>query len=70
MHIRHDGEVGFCTDYFGFSAGNVREQSLAAIFSGDRAERFRAAVRAHALPICRHCPWRDQPFPPETDDLS
>ena len=22
VHIRHDGAVGFCTDYFGFSAGN------------------------------------------------
>ena len=24
VHIRHDGAVGFCTDYFGFSAGNVK----------------------------------------------
>jgi MoaA/NifB/PqqE/SkfB family radical SAM enzyme len=58
VHIRHDGEVGFCTDYFGFSAGNIRRQSLEQIFAGERAETFRRAVRDGKLPICRHCPWR------------
>ena len=60
VHIRHDGAVGFCTDYFGFSAGNITEQPLAEIFRGARAELFRTAVREHALPVCRHCPWRVQ----------
>ena len=60
VHIRHDGAVGFCTDYFGFSAGNIVEQPLEEIFQGERAELFRAAVRENALPTCRHCPWRLQ----------
>lgn len=60
VHIRYDGEVGFCTDYFNFSAGNLREKSLPEIFSGPRAELFRDAVRRNELTICRHCPWRIQ----------
>lgn len=60
IHIRHDGEVGFCTDYFGFSAGNVKEKSLLEILSGKRAETFHAAVESGKLPTCDHCPWRLQ----------
>ena len=57
VHIRHDGEVGFCTDFFGFSAGNVRKESLAEIFRNERAEAFRRAQKNGELPICSHCPW-------------
>lgn len=60
VHIRHDGEVGFCTDYFSFSAGNVKEKPLAEIFYSAEAEKFRNAVSENKLAICRHCPWRLQ----------
>ena len=60
VHIRHDGEVGFCTDYFGFSAGNILKDSLENIFHGERAEAFRKAVCENALATCIHCPWRMQ----------
>ncbi|MDD3886250.1 MAG: radical SAM protein [Victivallaceae bacterium] len=60
VHIRHDGEVGFCTDYFGFSAGNIKKDRLLDIFNGERAELFRRAVEADQTVICRHCPWRLQ----------
>ena len=60
IHIRHDGEVGFCTDYFGFSAGNAKEKSLLEILSGKRADIFHAAVESGKLPTCDHCPWRLQ----------
>ena len=60
VHIRHDGAVGFCTDYFGFSAGNVKELPLEAICRSPAAERYRAGVRSGELPICDHCPWRLQ----------
>ncbi len=60
VHIRHDGEVGFCTDYFGFSAGSVKNHSLRDIFYGQRAELFRQAVRDNALACCNHCPWHLQ----------
>ena len=60
IHVRHDGDVGFCTDFFSFSAGNLREKSLVEIFHGERAELFRQAVEAGALSTCDHCPWRLQ----------
>lgn len=60
IHIRHDGEVGFCTDYFGFSAGNVRLSPLCDILNSERAHLFHEAVKQHKLPLCRHCPWRLQ----------
>jgi MoaA/NifB/PqqE/SkfB family radical SAM enzyme len=60
VHIRHDGEVGFCTDYFGFSAGNVKNNSLKEIFYGERAGLYRKAVEDNALSTCDHCPWRRQ----------
>ena len=60
IHVRHDGDVGFCTDFFSFSAGNLREKRLVEIFHGERAELFRQAVEAGALSTCDHCPWRLQ----------
>ena len=60
IHVRHDGEVGFCTDFFSFSAGNLREKSLVEIFQGERADLFRKAVSDGSLSICDHCPWRLQ----------
>ena len=60
IHIRNDGACGFCTDYFGFSAGSACETSLRDIFYGEMAEKFRQAAIDNALPSCRHCPWRRQ----------
>lgn len=60
IHIRHDGNVGFCTDYFGFSAGNVKNNSIKEILSSPQAQLFHKAVRENKLAICRHCPWRMQ----------
>lgn len=63
VHIRHDGEVGFCTDYFGFSIGNARMADLRELMNGERAELWRKAQRRHQLPVCSHCPWRlQQPY--------
>lgn len=60
IHIRNDGACGFCTDYFGFNAGNATQMTLREIFHSEAAEAFRNAARDSALPICRHCPWRIQ----------
>jgi MoaA/NifB/PqqE/SkfB family radical SAM enzyme len=60
IHIRHDGEVGFCTDYFGFSAGNVKNNTIKEILSGEKAQAFYDAVKQDKLSVCRHCPWRLQ----------
>lgn len=58
VHISCDGEVGFCTDFFGYSAGNILNDPLEKIFSNRRSEKFRKAVNESKLTICEHCPWR------------
>ena len=60
IHIRHDGELGFCTDYFGFSAGNVKNAPLIDLLTNERSSIFKSAARDHQLPVCDHCPWRLQ----------
>lgn len=60
LHIRHDGQVGFCTDYFGFSIGSALEKSLPELIEGERAGLWRKAVADNALPVCDHCAWRLQ----------
>ena len=60
LHIRHDGEVGFCTDYFGFSIGNAQRHPLPELIEGERAGLWRKAIQDKALPVCDHCAWRLQ----------
>lgn len=58
VHIRYDGEVGFCTDFFGYSGGNIKTDALENIFVNERSKAFRRAVNENKLAICEHCPWR------------
>lgn len=60
VHIRHDGNVSFCTDYFGFQLGNVKQMSLRDIFYGETAQKIRDYCKLHRLPVCNHCPWLGQ----------
>lgn len=60
LHIRHDGESGFCTDFFGISLGNVRNTSIPDIWNGAKASALRDMLKQEPLPICRHCPWFGQ----------
>jgi len=60
VHIRHDGNVSFCTDYFGFELGNVKQMSLRDIFYGETAQKIRDYCKTHRLPVCNHCPWLGQ----------
>jgi len=60
VHIRHDGNVSFCTDYFGFHLGNVKQSSLRDIFYGETAQKIRDYSKTHRLPVCNHCPWLGQ----------
>lgn len=62
VHIRHDGNVSFCTDYFGFHLGNVKQMSLRDIFYGETAQKIRDYCKLHRLPVCNHCPWLGQRF--------
>lgn len=58
VHITWNGNVCYCTDFYDFSAGNVREQSLTDIFRNEKSESFRQVVMAGNCPTCEHCSWK------------
>lgn len=55
IDIQPNGEANFCVDFPDYVLGNVREATIEEIWNGERAERFRAYRREHALPICQRC---------------
>lgn len=57
-HIKYDGRVLFCTDFYGFDAGNIRNASLTDIFYGKKAEHYRREIIAGNNPLCAHCSWK------------
>lgn len=59
IHITWNGNVTFCTDFYDFSAGNVREKSIEEIFNSEAAEKFRAEVLGGRCVSCRHCSWKN-----------
>jgi MoaA/NifB/PqqE/SkfB family radical SAM enzyme len=56
LHISSDGETSFCTDFTHYTLGNVRNQSLQAIFEGEKAQLFRKNGNS---PFCSHCSWKN-----------
>lgn len=58
IHIKYNGDLLFCTDFYGFAAGNVKRNSIGEIFLGRKAELFRREIEAGRNPLCRHCSWR------------
>ncbi|MCD7805898.1 MAG: radical SAM protein [Lachnospiraceae bacterium] len=57
IHIAWDGNVLYCTDFYDFSAGNVKEKPLMEIFENDLSEKFRDEIRKGHCVTCRHCSW-------------
>lgn len=55
IDVQPDGEANFCVDFPDYSLGNVREASLAELWAGDRARRFRARRRLAPLSACHRC---------------
>ena len=55
--ILHTGEVVPCCEDFGGThiVGNIRNDSLADIWTGDKYQRLRAQVRAREPRMCRNC---------------
>ncbi len=58
IHIAWNGNLLFCTDFYDFSAGNVKEESIASILKGERAAAFRKLINDGKCPTCHHCSWR------------
>jgi len=58
LHVTWEGSVLFCTDFYDFSAGNVRNENLIDIWNGKLAEDFRQEVMRGNCPTCNHCAWK------------
>ena len=53
--VEPDGEVTFCGDFPDYFIGNVRKQPFREIWTGEKAQRFRAKLAKEPLPICARC---------------
>jgi radical SAM protein with 4Fe4S-binding SPASM domain len=57
IHVSWNGNVMYCTDFYDFSAGNVKKEKLIEIFNNDVSEKFRLELEKN--PTCRHCSWKN-----------
>lgn len=55
IDIQPGGEANFCVDFPDASLGNVRQASIASIWNGERARRFRERRRQGPLGACHRC---------------
>ncbi len=58
IHISWNGNVMYCTDFYDFSAGNVKNEKVTDIFRNDITKKFREEL--HKNPACKHCSWRNK----------
>ena len=56
IHVSWKGNVLYCTDFYDFNAGNVKEQHIDLIFNNEISEAYRNNVKNN--PTCKHCSWR------------
>jgi hypothetical protein len=55
IDVQPNGDANFCVDFPDYVIGNVRQASIAEIWNGERAERFRRYRREQPLPVCCRC---------------
>ncbi|HOO77094.1 MAG TPA: radical SAM protein [bacterium] len=54
--IRPGGDVTFCPDFPDYTIGNINTDSFPLLWNGEKAIRFRRALRDHGLfPLCSRC---------------
>lgn len=58
-HVTWNGNVTYCTDFYDFRAGNVKEQGLENIFLSDISEKYRSVIKTGNNVTCKHCSWKD-----------
>lgn len=56
IHVSWNGNVLYCTDFYDFSAGNVKKNHIDEIFNNEISEVYRKEVTNN--PTCKHCSWR------------
>lgn len=61
-HIAWNGNVLYCTDFYDFSAGNVKTDTLERIFINEASERFREEIKKGKCVTCNHCSWKTGAF--------
>ena len=59
IHIAWNGNVLYCTDFYDFSAGNVRKEPLMDIFESEYSEKFRKEIARGHCTACNHCSWKN-----------
>ncbi len=59
MHIAWNGNVLYCTDFYDFSAGNVKEIDVIDIFNNSISDRYREEIAQGNCPSCNHCSWKN-----------
>lgn len=58
VHILANGDVMPCEVQDKIALGNLRNQTLAEVWRGDRYRAFRHRYSAGRNPHCRECPWK------------
>ena len=65
LNVMPDGQCCFCGDFPDYKLGDAKRSSLAEIWNGPRARRFREVMREHGpFPACRRCLWLHNDFIP------
>ena len=57
-HVAWNGNVLYCTDFYDFNAGNVKNENIIDIFNNDLSEKFRKEIMLGNCVTCNHCSWR------------
>ena len=58
MHITWNANVLFCTDFYDFKAGNVKDDTVEDIFFGETSDKYRDEIINGRCATCNHCSWR------------
>lgn len=59
-HIAWNGNVLYCTDFYDFSAGNIKNNTLSEIFNNELSEKYREEIVRGNCATCRNCSWRER----------
>src|ERR1022692_561445 len=57
-HVLSNGDVVACEVLDKIPLGNLRQQSMAEIWNGERYRAFRAQYHGGEVPECQSCPWK------------
>ena len=56
-HVAWNGNVLYCTDFYDFSAGNVKEAKLTDIITNEISDKYREETMNSNCVTCNHCSW-------------